>query len=1065
MVPRGVRSSQVVDAGGVGLLLALVALAAGVRPVTAQSQPLGVQAIHRSGQTFVTWQERGDVAGERYRVYRHAAPITAASRPAAALLAEVWEDSGRFFADRYNADSSGTWQARYCERFVIADLAAPLPAGVGLLVWTPASAGGSYYAVTTVSPAGTENVTDFTAANTVGPVAEQAAEPMPVEVDVASNTGGHVFVQYMDLARWNPTFHAPHAGNQFYGLDPADPAVAHALQYGYTYSVGEPAAGACGGSVPAVVPLVVNLHGWGGNGYGPALGPSPYYCAFELRPVDISETWWFGFARTHDYRSGQEPMVGDVIANFTEQRVLRMVYDLLRHPAVGPRIDRERIYLYGHSMGASGTLALALRYPNIFAAAYASEPMTDYRTSGDGGGVDWRGDVAWKWGTPAQNLPIVVAGPGDWTNHLAAHNGTGVWDWQNHRANLVDRAGDEMVPFGVAHGRADEVIEWQTQGRPVYAALDSSRRAWGGTVTGSGHSWQGYAGLPPNLGPNGSLVPFAGFGVRLHETVPGLSDASGNPPLPPADAGPELGYNQTIAWSASWDPWDGEPLDGEREWRMSLRTIDGSTQTVGVTPRRTQHFRTNAAAAVDWESRRVGDGAILAAGSTVADATGLVTIPAIEVAPGGTRLRLRTRAATPRPWPDTTRGIHVFNDQLPERMTDAQVRFCATHYAGSQKVIRAEADRLRAANPAFLILHYRLGHGLGYRAVTGNCQPAGEWLRVIEGDDWVQEWPGDAAVGESWLFRLPPGGGARVLNCDWGWYLAELDDPGWRTFWLGEVQRQVAANDDDGVFMDSLSVPNYLGAANYSPQLPPIDAAFESGWARRISDWLTWLHAGAGGAYYLVPNVGSWITTRETTDYSVADGLMVEGFALEADASPYALDDWRLQMSRVLTAVRRGQALLAQTYVSGVQDRLFVLGSYLLVKGERSFVNIETGSKPEWWPEYGIPIGAPTAGPVAAIDLLDADGDGVLRRDFDNGVVLVNPSSPWDGSAVTRTVDLGDWLYLARASGGGTVTGDGTASGTVTYQRVRSVTLGPASAAVLLLQRPAWPPRRHLGSA
>ncbi len=1067
-VCSNVRVGTVMGRERLAGLLAL-ALLAGARALAAQPQPTGLQALHRSGQTFLTWQERGDLAGERYRVYRHSAAITAATRGAATLLAEVWEGSGRFFADRYNVGGSGTWRARYLDRFVITDLGPQLAPGTGLLVWTlassdldGASSGSGYYAVTTVSPAGGENVADFSAANAVGPIAEHVTDPLPVEAGVAGNAGGHVCVQSMDLALWNPTFHAPHAGNQFFGLDPAEPAVAHSLQYAYTYAVGEPDAGACGGAVPAVVPLVVNLHGWGGNAYGPALGPAAYYCAFELRPVDVSETWWFGFARALDYRAGQEPQPGDAVANFTEQRVVRMVYDLLRHPTLGPRIDRERIYVYGHSMGGSGALAFALRYPEIFAAAYASEPMTDYRTSGDGGGIDWRGDVTPKWGSPALNLPVALAGPGGWADHLASHNGAGVWDWQNHQANLVARAGDEMVPFGVAHGRADDVIEWPTQGRPAYAALDGSRRAWGGRVTDAGHSWQGYAGLPPTLAPDGSLVPFAGFGARLHETVPGLSGASGNPALPPADAGPELGYNQTIAWSASWDPWDGAPVDGEHEWRMSLRTTDGSTQSVAVTPRRAQHFRPGAGAAVDWENRRVSDGAVVGSGSVVVDPSGLVTVAGVAVTAGGNRLSLRAAAAPPRAWLDTTRGIHVFNDQLPAGMSDALVRFCATHYAGTQKMTRAEADRLRAVNPAFLILHYRLGHGLGYRAVSGDCQPSGDWLRVVEGDDWVQEWPGDAAVQESWLSHWPESGGSRVLNCDWGWYLAELDDPGWRAYWQGEVLRQIHANDDDGVFMDSLSVPSYLGADRYSPPLLAVDAAFEAAWARRIADWLAWLRGQAAGNYYLVPNVGSWITTRETTDYSAADGVMVEGFALEGDGSPYALDDWRLQMNRVLAAVRRGQALLAQTYVSGWPDRAFALASYLLVKGGRSFFNIDTGLDPEWWPEYGIPIGAPLAAPVAEVELLDPDGDGVLRRDFDNGLVLVNPSNPWDGSAVTRTIDLGGTFYLAQTNGGGAVAADGTTNGSVSYARVRAVTLGPSSAAVLLSRPPARTPRRRL---
>jgi len=241
-----------------------------------------------------------------------------------------------------------------------------------------------------------------------------------------------------------------------------------------------------------------------------------------------------------------------------------------------------------------------------------------------------------------------------------------------------------------------------------------------------------------------------------------------------------------------------------------------------------------------------------------------------------------------------------------------------------------------------------------------------------------------------------------VYNCDWGWYLAELNDPGWRDYWQGEVLRQLQTNDNDGVFMDSLSVPNYLGADHYRPTLPDVDAAFESAWATRITNWLTWLQSQPVGNYYIVPNVGSWITSRETTDYSPADGLMIEGFAIEADQSPYNYEDWQLQMNRILGAVNRGQAILAQSYVMGDQERMFTLGSYLLIKGNRTFLNIELDPEPEWWPEYDIPIGAPVEGAVRDITELDPDGDGVYARGFDNGFVLVNPTSPWDGTGVTR---------------------------------------------------------------
>jgi hypothetical protein len=181
---------------------------------------------------------------------------------------------------------------------------------------------------------------------------------------------------------------------------------------------------------------------------------------------------------------------------------------------------------------------------------------------------------------------------------------------------------------------------------------------------------------------------------------------------------------------------------------------------------------------------------------------------------------------------------------------------------------------------------------------------------------------------------------------------------------------------------------------------------------------------------------------------------MIEGFAIEADASPYAYEDWRLQMDRVLGAVGRGQAILAQSYALGDQERMFGLGSYLLVKGDRTYLTFEGGYEPEWWPEYDVPIGAPTETATTIADL-DPEGDDVFVRHFDDGMVLVNPTNPWDGSGVTRTVELGGAFALARTSGGGPLPPSGVPEGTVTSEIVTSVTLPPYTAAVVLDVAPA----------
>jgi len=52
--------------------------------------------------------------------------------------------------------------------------------------------------------------------------------------------------------------------------------------------------------------------------------------------------------------------------------------------------------------------------------------------------------------------------------------------------------------------------------------------------------------------------------------------------------------------------------------------------------------------------------------------------------------------ASGRVFPDVFTRVGVLTDQLPNAMTDAQVRFAATHFVGSQKLTPDTSGRLRA---------------------------------------------------------------------------------------------------------------------------------------------------------------------------------------------------------------------------------------------------------------------------------------------------------------------------------------------------------------------------------
>ncbi|MEQ8764200.1 MAG: alpha/beta hydrolase [Planctomycetota bacterium] len=606
-------------------------------------QPSDLTVVHRDGQSFITWTELLADQQESYRIYRHDQPITQGTIAQATLLYEVPRDSGRFYSDRYDVSGTGVWAARYFDRYVIQDGGFELTAGTGLLVWTVDStdlggnsSGDTYYAVTTVDSGSTENLTDFGPGNAIGPISESVDEPSPVEVAQVGNI--RIFIQYMDLHDWNPTFHAPNPSNGYYGLSPADPAVANAVQYAYSYTLVVPDASQCGGQAPSPMPMILFLHPWQDNAYPPQTSPTNY-CAAELRPVDTSETWWFGFSKDHDYRLSSVPTSGETIRNYTEQRVLRMVYDMQRHPVLKDAIDWNRVYLVGHSMGGSGVLGMSLRYPQVFAASYASEPMTSYKTAGDGGGTNWDPNLEIKWGPEALNLPVELDAPGDWGQPLATYSGTGIWDWQDHQTQLISRRAEGTVPIGIGFGRNDTTIEWVTQGRPSYGPLHNAWQPFGVHISGDGHVWQDFQGLPPTLGLSG-LEPFLGFTARLNESIPALTEDVA--PLSDFPFG-SLGVNENIAWSSTWDPWGGYPVDLPHVWRMALRTTDGTTLSRRVTLRRVQRLILDPMARYAWENRRF-DGTLVSSGVTTLMAEGLLSLPAQEITSQGNRVTVVLRA-------------------------------------------------------------------------------------------------------------------------------------------------------------------------------------------------------------------------------------------------------------------------------------------------------------------------------------------------------------------------------------------------------------------------------------
>jgi hypothetical protein len=393
--------------------------------------------------------------------------------------------------------------------------------------------------------------------------------------------------------------------------------------------------------------------------------------------------------------------------------------------------------------------------------------------------------------------------------------------------------------------------------------------------------------------------------------------------------------------------------------------------------------------------------------------------------------------ASKRPWPDSTATTRILADQLPDGLTAAQQQFVVSHMVGTQKLTLAQSQPLRALAPNFLVLHYHLAIWQSAPSVTF----------IVDGTSWGNDYP-TVTTHETWFWHNQSG--QRVAATDDGKLLMNLGDGGFASYWKSSILGQIAAGDYDGLFADSAS-PDLLQWEAQSPAEPRLAGTgardtpiAELGGQTYIQAWqafMTDLDAAlAAQGVPLLPNTGSFTTSWDTTDYSLTAGVFVEGFA---DPS-FAPADWQRSMNQILALVGEHKIVIAQSYLDApgnVALRLYYLANYLLMRGDRSYLDYFAGGPLEWYPEWDVDLGAPVTTGATVADL--AVG-GAYEREFAHGWAAVNPGA----SAVTLTFPSSARLVMPQ--GGGAVGASGAEPGTLAYGSAASVTLQPATAAIVL---------------
>ena len=315
--------------------------------------------------------------------------------------------------------------------------------------------------------------------------------------------------------------------------------------------------------------------------------PEDFYgLILEVRRI---EDWW-GIPKdcvVPKVKGGERTPVPDEISE-TEKRVLEQV----EWAASNFAVDRNRIYLGGASMGGSGTLGLGLMNGDVFAAIKANVSASPYHSIKR---LGLGGDL-----TRVPDPPVLVE-----------------YSAQNDR--------------------------WSLDKDLLYSGMDAARYAiyayWGPF----GHTGRNSKVLPKN-----DLVgSFDIFDVRLDEPYVAFSAASCNDPMPWPDGylknkkhplGLASGQrNAYFRWENAKDSPGSFEVDlrlmTESDWKSS-RFRFPKTAKADVTPRRVAKFSINANERIAWSYGEK-------TGEVVADKTGHVTIPQLEMTAAPRRLTLK----------------------------------------------------------------------------------------------------------------------------------------------------------------------------------------------------------------------------------------------------------------------------------------------------------------------------------------------------------------------------------------------------------------------------------------
>ena len=229
-------------------------------------------------------------------------------------------------------------------------------------------------------------------------------------------------------------------------------------------------------------------------------------------------------------------------------------------------------------------------------------------------------------------------------------------------------------------------------------------------------------------------------------------------------------------------------------------------------------------------------------------------------------------------------------------------------------------------------------------------------------------------------------------------YAADIGDPGFRAAWIADM-RQTMQGNYKGVFVDDVNMEFRVSDGNGN-QRPPVNPRTgrdmtEAEWKGYMATFMEEIRAAFPGKE-IVHNA-LWFAGHNDPDVArqlrAADVVNLERGVVDSGLSrgtgTYGVETF---LAHVEWLHRNGKAVLYDSRAADRAQAEYNMAAYFLTNNERDTYRSEFRSTPEdWWNGYDVKLGAAKGSRYQQ--------DGLLRRDFANGYVLLNqPGSP------TRTV-------------------------------------------------------------